>query len=105
MASSAWVLYCYSVTHRGWGSPSIALGLMTPIGRSSIGGSFFLPAAPIGARMDRLPNSLAIALWTVGTCWLLAIIGYALGASGDWLLALVALGILTGLAEWYLRRS
>jgi hypothetical protein len=54
--------------------------------------------------MDRLPNSLAIALWTVGACWTLAIIGYAIGASSELIFSLVAFGILTGLAEWYLRR-
>jgi hypothetical protein len=55
--------------------------------------------------MNRLPNSLTIALWTIGACWIVAIISYVFGASAEWLFALVALGILTGLAEWYLRQS
>jgi hypothetical protein len=68
-------------------------------------GAFSFQQRPKGARMDRLPNSLAISIWTVAACWILAIIGYIFGTSGEWLLGLVALGILTGLAEWYLRRS
>jgi hypothetical protein len=54
--------------------------------------------------MGRLPNSLAIAMWVVGSCWVLAVLGYMLGASGDWIVPLVAFGALTGLAEWYLRQ-
>lgn len=57
------------------------------------------------ARMDRLPNSLAIALWIVGACWIVAIIGYIFGAPSELIFPLVAVGILTGLAELYLRRT
>jgi hypothetical protein len=53
--------------------------------------------------MGKLPNSLSIALWTVGACWSLAIIGYAVDASRELIFSLVAFGILTGVAEWYLR--
>jgi hypothetical protein len=81
--------------------PSNALGLMTPIGRTHIGGNCFHPAAPIEGVMKNLPNSVAIALWVVGSCWFLAIVGYALGASSDWIFPLMALGVLTGLAEWW----
>jgi hypothetical protein len=54
--------------------------------------------------MTKLPNSLAIALWVVGTCWALAVLGYLLGASSELIIPLVAFGVLTGLAEWYLRK-
>lgn len=53
--------------------------------------------------MDRVPNSLAIALWTVGACWLVAAVGYFSGASRELLFPLVVFGLLTGLAEFYLR--
>jgi hypothetical protein len=82
-----------------------AYGLMTPNGWHSVVGSYFLPEAPGRARMDRLPNSLAIALWVVGACWMLAIIGYIFGAPSELIFPLVAFGILTGFAEWYLRRG
>jgi hypothetical protein len=55
--------------------------------------------------MERLPDSLAIALWVVGSCWALAIVAYVFGASRGWILPLVALGILTGIAEWVMRRK
>jgi hypothetical protein len=55
--------------------------------------------------MDRLPNSLAIALWTVGACWTLAIIGYIFDASTEVIFPLVALGLLTGVAEFCLRKK
>jgi hypothetical protein len=54
--------------------------------------------------MRKLPNSLAIALWIVGSCWLLALLGYAFGVSREWIFPLVALGVLTGLAEWQLSK-
>jgi hypothetical protein len=54
--------------------------------------------------MNKLPSSLAIALWVVGTCWTLAVLGYLLGGSSEWIVPLVSLGVLTGLAEWHLRK-
>jgi hypothetical protein len=54
--------------------------------------------------MSRLSHSLAIALWVVGTCWALAILGYLLGVSSEWTVPLVTLGSLTGLAKWHLRK-
>jgi hypothetical protein len=60
---------------------------------------------PERARMTRLPDSLAIALWVVGSCWVLAIAAYAFGGSKELLLPLTVLGILTGIAEWVLRRK
>jgi hypothetical protein len=55
--------------------------------------------------MARLPDSLAIALWVVGSCWALAIAAYAFGGSKELLLPLMVLGVLTGIAEWVLRRK
>jgi pheromone shutdown protein TraB len=55
--------------------------------------------------MERLPDSLAIALWVVGACWTVAIVAYVFGVFEELILPLVALGIVTGLAEWYLRQS
>ena len=55
--------------------------------------------------MARLPDSLAIALWIVGSCWALAIAGYAFGGSKELLFPLIVLGMLTGIAEWVLGRK
>jgi hypothetical protein len=55
--------------------------------------------------MGELPESLSIALWITGSCWVLAIIAYAFGASAEWLLPLFILGLATGVAECILRRA
>jgi hypothetical protein len=55
--------------------------------------------------MARLPDSLAIALWIVGSCWALAIATYAFDGSKELILPLTVLGVLTGIAEWVLRRK
>jgi len=55
--------------------------------------------------MERLPESLSIALWMVGSCWALAILAYVFGASTEWILPLFMLGLLTGIAEWVMRRK
>jgi hypothetical protein len=55
--------------------------------------------------MERLPESLSIALWIVCSCWALVIAGYVFGASKEWLLPLFMLGLLTGIAEWVLGRK
>jgi hypothetical protein len=52
-----------------------------------------------------LPESLSIALWITGSCWVLAVIAYASGASAEWLVPLFTLGLATGVAEWVLRRG
>jgi hypothetical protein len=54
--------------------------------------------------MNKLPDSLAIAFWVVGACWLVAIMAYAFGGPTELIVPLVMLGILTGVAEWALRR-
>jgi len=55
--------------------------------------------------MERIPHSLSIALWVAGSCWFLAILAYIFDGPRDLILPLVALGILTGVAEWYMRRN
>jgi hypothetical protein len=56
-----------------------------------------------GAQMTRIPDSLAIALWITGVSLLLALIAYVLDER-EWIIPLVMLGILTGIAEWFMRR-
>ena len=55
--------------------------------------------------MERLPESLLIALCIVGSCWALGILAYVFGASTEWILPLFMLGLLTGIAEWLMRRK
>jgi hypothetical protein len=55
--------------------------------------------------MEKLPESLEIATWIVGSCWALAILAYLFGAPTQWILPIVVLGLLTGVAEWFLRRK
>ncbi len=55
--------------------------------------------------MAKLPDSLAIALWITGSSWALAIAVCLLGGSSEWIFPLVMLGVLTGIAEWILRRK
>jgi hypothetical protein len=62
-----------------------------------------LPPAPREALMERLPETLSIALWVVGACWTLAIVGYAFGVSTEWIFAVFMFGLLTGATEWLLR--
>jgi len=54
--------------------------------------------------MERLPNSLVIASWVVGAAWALALLVYAFDGPRELIVPLIALGALTGLAEWYMRR-
>jgi hypothetical protein len=63
------------------------------------------PEHPEGACMTRLPDSLAIAVWVVGSCWALAIAAYALGGPSELILPLTVFGGLTGVAEWVLRKK
>jgi hypothetical protein len=55
--------------------------------------------------MEKLPESLEIAAWIVGFCWVLAILACLFGASTEWILPIFILGLLTGMAEWILRRN
>jgi predicted metal-binding membrane protein len=55
--------------------------------------------------MEKLPESLEIAIWIVGSCWALAILAYLIGASMEWVLPIFIFGLLTGIAEWFVRRK
>jgi hypothetical protein len=55
--------------------------------------------------MERLPDSLVIAVWITGSCWLLAMLAYVVGGSTEWALLVFLLGLLTGIAEWVMRRK
>jgi hypothetical protein len=55
--------------------------------------------------MDRLPDSLSIALWVVGSCGVLAIVACAFGEQTELIIPLIALGLVTGFAEWVIRRK
>jgi hypothetical protein len=85
-------------------SPVTAPRLMTPTERVCAGRSRVLPVCALGARMERLPNSLAIALWTVGASWAMAFLVYVFDGPRELIVPLVALGVLSGIAEWYMRR-
>lgn len=54
--------------------------------------------------MAKLPDSLSIALWIVGSTWLVALSALAFDVSGEivWMALVVGLG--AGLSEWLLRR-
>jgi hypothetical protein len=54
--------------------------------------------------MERLPDSLAIAFWVVGSCWALAGANYMFGGPRLLTLPLVVFGTFTGLVEWLLRQ-
>jgi hypothetical protein len=77
---------------------------MTPTERVCAGRSRFLSTRAPEVRMGRLPNSIAIALWIVGASWALAFLAYVFDGPRELILPLVALGALTGIAEWYMRR-
>jgi hypothetical protein len=55
--------------------------------------------------MERLPDSLSIGLWITGSTWLLALLAYLMGGSTEWILPLFVFGVLTGIAEWLMRRN
>lgn len=55
--------------------------------------------------MERLPDSLVIAVWITGSSWLLAMLAYVVGGSTEWVLPEFLLGLLTGIAEWVMRRK
>jgi hypothetical protein len=55
--------------------------------------------------MERLPDSLVIAASITGSCWLLSILAYFIGGSSEWVLPIFMLGLLTGIAEWVMRRK
>jgi len=55
--------------------------------------------------MAGIPTSLAIGIWTTGACWVVATVAYLLELETAFVAPLVVAGILTGVAEWLLRRK
>jgi hypothetical protein len=60
---------------------------------------------PKGPIMTGLPASLSIALWLVGSLWLLALLAYVFGAPQEIVYAALALGLIAGAFEWLLIRG
>jgi hypothetical protein len=89
----------------GTGFPFKRPGTDDPLQGAAAQGTISVEQRPKGVQMDRLPDSLAIAMWVVGSCWALAVLTYVIGAPREWILPLVVLGILTGIAEWFMRRG
>ena len=50
--------------------------------------------------MARLPASLAIAIWLVGSIWLIAIIAYATNARSEIVVLTFIVGLGAALVEW-----
>jgi hypothetical protein len=56
--------------------------------------------------MTGLPPSLSIAVWLVGSIWLLAIVAYAFAAPVEIVYAAFTFGMIAGFLEWlFLRRT
>jgi hypothetical protein len=55
--------------------------------------------------MARLPTSLSIALWIVGSCWALGILAVRFDMSGEVVWAAMLFGIVVGIYEWLSRRQ
>jgi hypothetical protein len=49
--------------------------------------------------MERLPSSLSIALWLVGTLWIVGFIAYLGGAPGELVIATLVAGLIAGCLE------
>ncbi|WP_156164768.1 hypothetical protein [Bradyrhizobium sp. LTSP885] len=50
--------------------------------------------------MTGLPDSLSIALWLVGSIWLVGIVAWLGDAPGELVVATFVVGLLTGVVEW-----
>jgi hypothetical protein len=86
--------------------PDTAVRLMTPTGRSRVGRSYFLPAAPskTGRKMTGIPTETAIALWVAGSCWAIALVVYLFDGPPDLIFLVLGFGALTGVTELILRK-
>jgi hypothetical protein len=54
--------------------------------------------------MARLPESLAIALWIVGSTWVLALLALLLDFDREVVWAALLFGLVAGAAEWLARQ-
>jgi hypothetical protein len=55
--------------------------------------------------MARLPESLAITLWIVGSVWLLAVLALLFDLDTEVIWAALLFGAVAGLCEWQARRG
>ena len=53
--------------------------------------------------MTGIPDTTAIALWVVCSCWAVSFVAYLLDGPVDFIFPLVTFGALTGVAEWIMR--
>jgi hypothetical protein len=49
---------------------------------------------------SKLPPSLSIALWLVGSIWLIALLAHLFDASREIVFAALVFGLFSGVAEW-----
>jgi hypothetical protein len=49
--------------------------------------------------MERLPNSLSIALWLAGALWIVGFIAYLADAPGELVIATLVAGLVAGVLE------
>jgi hypothetical protein len=49
--------------------------------------------------MERLPDSLSIALWLVGSLWIVGVIAWLRDAPGELVVAALAAGLIAGCLE------
>ncbi len=52
----------------------------------------------------KTPHPLMMVLWIAGVSWAAAILAYLLGGDIGWILPLLMLGLLAGIAEWAVSR-
>jgi hypothetical protein len=50
--------------------------------------------------MTGLSTSLSIAVWLIGSIWLVAVVGHVLGAPAEIIYIAFGVGIVAGIAEW-----
>ena len=55
--------------------------------------------------MARLPTSLSIALWLVGSTWAVAILAHVFDAPHEIVYAALAFGLMAGVIEWLVLRG
>lgn len=50
--------------------------------------------------MAKLPSSLSIAIWLIGSTWAVAILAHVFDAPREIIYAALAFGLLAGIIEW-----
>ena len=75
---------------------------MTPTGREAPVGACARPVRcppTEGVTMGKLPNSLSIAIWLIGSLWIVGYIAYLGDAPGEIVLATFVMGLVAGAIE------